>query len=190
MTCLGASSASSGVVAISSSVILSSAESVSATHATITSGTSGSFTMEPLTTTSSNVLTQGTSARASGTPASGIATSVVTSVGTTITTGSPSSSSAGGLSGGAIGGIVGGILGVLLLISVGVTCYLLGTRRNRTAPSAVSARGDEVEEPRKQEGNLAGNLGTDRIADTEVVGGRLRYPDDQTVDGGRLGSSV
>jgi len=81
------------------------------------------------------------------------------------------------LSGGAIGGIVGGILGVLLLISVGVTCYLLGTRRNRTAPSAVSpARADEVEEPRKQEGNLAGNLGTDRIADTEVVGGRLRYP--------------
>lgn len=44
-----------------------------------------------------------------------------------------------------------------------------------------------MEEPRKQEGNLAGNLGTDRIADTEVVGGRLRYPD-QTVDGGRLGS--
>ena len=41
--------------------------------------------MEPLTTTSSNVLTQGTSARASGTPASGIATSVVTSVAITIT---------------------------------------------------------------------------------------------------------
>lgn len=96
----------------------------------------------------------------------------------------------GGLSSGAIGGIVGGILGTLLLISVAATFYLLG-RRNRTNMSVASppSRNEAVEKPDEPSERPAGNLGNAEPIEGEVSG-RLQYPNDETVEGGRLGSSV
>jgi hypothetical protein len=93
----------------------------------------------------------------------------------------------GGLSGGAIGGIVGGTLGILLLFSGSVVFYFLG-RRNRSNIVLANqpSRHEAVEKPDEVGVMPAGNLQNTDPMDS----GRLRYPHDEVVEGGRLGSSV
>jgi hypothetical protein len=93
----------------------------------------------------------------------------------------------GGLSGGAIGGIVGGVLGILLLFSGGALLYFLG-HRNRSNIGRVEqpSRHEAVEKPDEVDVMPAGNLQINDPTDS----GRLQYPNDEVVEGGRLGSSV
>lgn len=105
-----------------------------------------------------------------------------------------------GLSTGAVGGIVGGILGILLLISVAITFYLL-RRRNRASPPSLpnppiaaavektndSIQAENLERDQSEDIILGGRL---RYPNDEAVGGRLRYPDDRVTEGGRLGSPI
>ena len=93
----------------------------------------------------------------------------------------------GGLSGGSIGGIVGGILGILLLFSVGALFYLLGHRsRSNIGLANQPSRHEAVEKPDEVGVMPAGNLQINDPTDS----GRLQYPNDEVVEGGRLGSSV
>lgn len=99
-----------------------------------------------------------------------------------------------GLSSGAIGGIIGGMLGTLILIGVAVTFYLLG-RRNRAMPPNLSSPNvavacGEVQLPQRDESSASQrtNFERDQRSDIEV-GGRLRYPNDQITESGRLQGS-
>lgn len=96
-----------------------------------------------------------------------------------------------GPSAGEIGGIVGGVLGALLLIFVAVTFYLLGRKsKSVTQPVIQPTSNDAVEAP--VEGYTAKEV-VDRESNAPVdieVGGRLRYPNEQEVEGGRLREST
>jgi hypothetical protein len=87
---------------------------------------------------------------------------------------------------------VGGVLGVAFLISVAIIVFLLKQRRGNTGvPPGESTNRTEPKEPDKTGedtdigGRLKGNA-EPAINDAEV-GGRLRYPDDNIAESGRLG---
>ena len=99
----------------------------------------------------------------------------------------------GGLSGGAIGGLIGGILGIILLFSVGALFYLLA-HRSRSNIGLANQSPRRHEKPDEAavipaENMSAENFQTNNTVDSNF-GGRLQYPNDDVVEGGRLGSSV
>jgi hypothetical protein len=89
-----------------------------------------------------------------------------------------------------VGGIVGGILGTLLLVSVGALCFLLERhRRLNIELTNQTSRYEAVEKAGEVRVILSGNLQNSDPVNSDI-GGRLRYPNDDVVEGGRLGSSV
>jgi hypothetical protein len=101
-----------------------------------------------------------------------------------------SSGSTGKLSSGAIGGIVGGILGALLLITVAIIFYLLGRTRNvRTATPTTSANTEEFSVKKPDElPSVPQEIAQSELSGDREFGGRLRYQNESTTEGGRLGT--
>ena len=98
-----------------------------------------------------------------------------------------------GLSSGAIGGIIGGVLGTAFLLSLAVIVFLL--KRKKSNVGDIASDSANIAEPKVHDGtgedmDIGGRLqGIGEPVDGTEVGGRLRYPDDSIVTGGRLSAS-
>jgi hypothetical protein len=120
-----------------------------------------------------------------------IRSTTVTPSGSSLSSGAPGGS---GLSSGAIGGIVGGVLGTAFLISLAVIVFLL--KRKKSTVGDIASESANIAEPKDHDGtgedtNIGGRLqGILEPADGNTeVGGRLRYPNDSIITGGRLSAS-
>ena len=83
-----------------------------------------------------------------------------------------------------MGGIVGGILGTVLLITVAVISYLLGRRKASSKPAATPVQNEKAVENSDFEGIQRGPPSTE--FPEEMVCGRLKYPNEEEREGGRL----
>jgi hypothetical protein len=98
-----------------------------------------------------------------------------------------------GLSSGAIGGIIGGVIGTAFLISLAIIVFLL--KRKKSNVGDIASESASITEPKDHDGtgedaDIGGRLqGIGEPADDTEVGGRLRYPNDSIVTGGRLSAS-